>query len=398
MKRDDLRSEGERELAERLGQDAEVKSAIAASADSKERGIRRQLLATALRVTPTMAPDIAKAVDECREILGVELSTEVYVFPSPSFNACVFRPENDRVFLAFSSSLVEGFEADELKWVIGHELGHHQFDHLKIPAATLLEGGHLSPAMTLQLFAWQRYAEISADRAGIVCSGAVEPAGRALFKLSSGLIGLRSGRVTFDADHYLAQAGDLHDAATDDRREGDKSEWFTTHPFSPLRLRAAQLFAASELFVAGGRPRAELEGDVQDLMQVMDPGYLKEKTDAGEAMRRLFFSAGIAIAGANGEVTKDEIAALERFLGAGVMPARVNVDAVKETLPRRIADVKAQVPVRRRSQMVRDLCVIAVADGHVDHAEEKVLLDLASELDVSSRIVQQALAGAARLD
>ena len=92
-----------------------------------------------------------------------------------------------------SSSLLEGFEPDGLQFVIGHELGHHLFDHRRIPVGALLGGEvQIGAALALRLFAWQRYAEISSDRAGLACAGRLEPAAHALFKLSSGL---RGGRV-----------------------------------------------------------------------------------------------------------------------------------------------------------------------------------------------------------
>jgi hypothetical protein len=87
-----------------------------------------------------MAPEIAKMADECVEKLAVELPLELYVYSSPQFNAACFKPEDERLYVMFSSSLLEGFTSQELKFVMGHELGHHVFDHHDIPVGYLLRG------------------------------------------------------------------------------------------------------------------------------------------------------------------------------------------------------------------------------------------------------------------
>ena len=238
----DLQAEGDRALRERLLANRAVTAAIERLAKKGVgEGARRQLLATATRLTAEMAPDLYAVIDGCRTTLGVDAPLEIYVYPDPRFNAAAVKPEKGRLLLMVSSSLLEGFEPDELRFVAGHEMGHYLFDHHAIPTAALLGGqAHLAPQLALRLFAWQRYAEISADRAGLCCAGGLEPAARALFKLASGLT---SDRVRVSIDQFVAQVGDL-------RREGEaetvetqarRGDWFATHPFSPLRLKGGRI-------------------------------------------------------------------------------------------------------------------------------------------------------------
>ena len=185
--RETLQAQGDTDASERLLADREVQRAIERfEKDADKLGARRQLLGTAMRLSPEMAPDIAATMDACRSVLGIELPVETYVYPSPQFNAAAIRPERGLLLVMLSSSLLEAFESDELKFVIGHELGHHLFDHHRIPGGALLGGEvQIGAALALQLFAWQRYAEISSDRAGLACAGRLEPAAHALFKLST---------------------------------------------------------------------------------------------------------------------------------------------------------------------------------------------------------------------
>ena len=379
-----LRAQGERELATAIRADRDVIKAMEKAAEhAKKGGARRQLLATSMRLTPEMAPDIASILDDTKEALGLEASIETYVYPSPSYNAAAVRPEDGRLFVMYSSALLEGFSPDELRFVVGHELGHHIFAHHDIPTGLLLRPeNRVRPGLALQLFAWQRYAEVSCDRAGVVAAGGLRPAATALFKLASGL---SSDKVKVRVDHFLSQLGDLKEEANRlDRSDSPaRNDWFSTHPFSPLRLRAAELFVGSELApTPGAMSRAELEAEVHELMTLMDPSYLQSKTTIAEAMRRLLFAGGILVAAATGEVEPSERSAIEELLGPGSVPSEVNTAAVREALPKRIEKVNEIVPSLRRVQIIRDLCLVAAADGSISSAERQVIDEIAKAIGV----------------
>lgn len=390
--RHDLRAQGERDLAERLLREPEIRRAIEAfEREAEDLGARRLLLGTALRLSHEMAPDVHEIVESCRATLGIEPPVEAYVYPSPVYNAAAVRPERGLLFLVLSSSLLEAFEPDELRFVGGHELGHHLFEHHRIPSGVLLGGAvPLGPALALQLFAWQRYAEISSDRAGLICAGGLDPTARALFKLASGL---RGGRVRIRIDQFLSQVGDLRQESERLARADEpmRSDWFATHPFSPLRLRAAELFAQSEFIISGGMPRLELESELQELMALMDPSYLQERSDVAEAMRRLLFAGAVLIATVSGAPDPNAVEELTRLLGPGSVPWELNPALIRQDLSGRIEAVKDLVPPLRRAQVIRDVCVIARADGRVTDAELKILLDIADAVGVDRRIVACAV-------
>ena len=399
MPRDELRSRGDRDLAERLTRDPDVRKAIERSEkDAQDASTRRQLLGTAMRLSPEMAPDVHEIMEACRTALGIDTPVETYVYPAPMFNAAAVRPERGLLFVLLSSSLLEAFEPDELRFVIGHELGHHLFGHHAIPAGALLSGqAPIGAGLALQLFAWQRYAEISSDRAGLYCAGGFEGAARAVFKLASGL---RGGRIRILIDKFVSQVSDLRAEAERQSRADEpmRGDWFATHPFSPLRLRAAELFAASEMLKPGGMGIDALENEVQDLMALMDPSYLGERSEAAEAMRRLLFSGAMLMATTAGKPNERTLGELERLLGPGSVPANSNRKALEEDLPNRIARVKDVVPALRRAQVVRDLCVIARADGRADTAELRLLVEIAESIGVGRNLVACTAAAANELD
>ena len=392
MTREELRARGDRELAQQLLKDQTVARAIKQMEDQADRlGARRQLLATSLRLARGMAPEVDKVMDACQERLGMDASLETFVYPDATFNAAAVRPEGGRIFVMVSSSLLDDFETEELAFVVGHELGHHLFDHLSIPVAAVLEGEErLDPGTLLKLFAWKRYAEISCDRAGLVCAGGLEPSLHALFKVASGL---RGDKVQVRLEPVLRQLADLQEEARRLSRADEpvRADWFSTHPFSPMRLKAAELFAASELMVEGGTSADVLEAQIQDLMDLMDPGYLQDRSEEAEAMRRLLFAGGVLLAVADGRVSKETLDALEELLGLGSVPTSVNPQAVREDLEIRVARVNELVPPLRRAQVIRDLCVVAQADGLVSDTETEILFDLAAAVEVDRGMVSCSL-------
>lgn len=391
----DIRSREEREIAERLLADRDVRSALERFEEAaRGTSARRELLASAIRLTPEMAPDLHATLEACRAALRIDAPVETYVYPGAAYNAAAVRPERGRLFVIVSSSLLEGFDEEELRFVAGHELGHHLFDHHRLPLQALLApGSRLPPGLILELFAWQRYAEISADRAGALCAGGIMPAARALFKLASGLHG---GRVRVRIDQFLSQVGDLKEegARLAGADEPPRADWFSTHPFSPLRLKAADLFARSELMVRGGGARADLEAQVQDLMGVMMPSYLKERTDVAESMRRLLFAGGVLIASVGGGVEEEALAALERLLGPGSVPPEMDPETIRRDLPSRVESVRKDVPPLRRAQIIRDLCLIARADGRTREDELRVIRDIAAAIGVPDSIMTEGLGSA----
>ncbi|MGH9870281.1 MAG: M48 family metallopeptidase [Candidatus Polarisedimenticolia bacterium] len=383
----DLIAAGDRDLAAQLLRDVSVKEAIERLERAGYDGARRQLLGTAVRLTPPIAPDVNELVERCGKTLGLQPRVETYVYPGPWFNAAAVRPGGDQLMLLMSSSLLESFDADELAFVTGHELGHWLFQHHRIPVGPMLEGEeHVGAGLTLRLFAWQRWAEISADRAGVYCAGSMEPAARALFKLASGLKG---DRVQVRIDEFLSQQRDLEQETARASRGDEplRPDWFATHPFSPLRLRAAELFAGSELMAAKGMPRAELEAQVHELMTLMEPSYLQEKSAVAEAMRRLLFAGGVAIAASSGKLEEKAVEELERLLGPGSLPFEVKPEVILRDLPSRLSDVKENVPPLRRAQVLRDLCVIAKADGRLTKAEQEIMGRIADELEVDRALI-----------
>jgi hypothetical protein len=397
MNATDIRCDNDLKLFGQLLERQEVQQAnerIAVLKEEGQLGVRRRLLATSVRLSRGMARSVHKISDKCIERLGIDIPLELYVYPSPHYNAACIAPEAGQLFIMFSSSLLEAFVGRELSFVVGHELGHHLYRHHEIPVAFILQGPERpDPRLVLDLFAWSRYAEISADRAGAHCSGDPRAIAAALFKLASGLSGKT---ISFDLDEFLSQLDEMQAAPDAPSRGADREDWFSTHPFSPMRVKALQLFHESEFAVAGGTPAESLELAVQKLMMLMEPSYLDGHTDAAEAMRRLLFAAAMIVAHASGSMTEAEIAVFEQFFGKGSFVGSIDIKKLREELSNRIEQAREKASLSQRMQVLRDLCLMARAEKSPTAAARKLLADVAEKLEVRRQFIDETLCG--RLD
>lgn len=399
MQVESLRSGQDRELHRQLLEDPDVRRVNEEIARHEARGnlgVRRQLLNTSVRLSDTMAPDLHRTATECRERLGLDIPLELYVYPSPSFNAACVKPEAGRLFIMFSSSILEAFSPAEIRFVMGHELGHHLFHHHDIPIGFVLRGQQRpSPRLALTLTSWSRYAEISADRAGAWCAQDIEAVAHALFKLASGLTG---GYARFSLADFLRQVDEMQLERAEPGQGAPTEDWFLTHPFSPLRVKALALFDQSVLSRGGGSSVDHLELGVHELMSLMEPSYLEARTHVAEAMRRLLFAGAITIASAHNGIEPSEIAAFEKFFGTRAFSNRLDVEKIRNELPERITQVREQASLPQRMQILRDLIVIARSDGPPPGAERRVLLDIAHGLGISTCFVDQMINTSTELD
>jgi len=272
---------------------------------------------------------------------------------------------------------------------MGHEFGHHIYNHHEIPIGYLVKGRQRpDPKLALRLFAWSRNAEISADRAGAYCANDMHSVASALFKLSSGLTG---DIVKFNLEEFLLQVSDMEMIDSEPDRDAAQGDWFSTHPFSPLRVKALQLFFASKLMDSSGTTVDDMDVGVQRLMSLMEPSYLDARSDAAIAMRNLLFAGGLVVADASNGISEAETEVFERFFEKGDVNEKLNVNRIREELPQRIQRAKEQATETQCMQVMRDICVIAMTEGHVTVEERNVLNSIADGLGISRTFICQTI-------
>lgn len=226
-----------------------------------ERRLRLLYLASAVRVGERQFRGVHGLLTDAVGILDLPSAPELFVVQQPVPSAATLGL--DVPFVLVSTGMLDLLDDDELRFVLGHELGHAASGHavystmlqliLRL-SATLgwLPGSAVGlRALLAALREWARKAELSGDRAGLLAGQDPEAALRAHMKSAGG-----ARLAEIDPAAFLGQAADYDRAG--DLRDGllkllnlDQQ----THPFAVQR--AAEL----RRWVDGGEYGRVLAGE-----------------------------------------------------------------------------------------------------------------------------------------
>src|SRR5207302_1453050 len=142
-----------------------------------ERGIRLLFQADAVRVGPTQFPRLNQLYADVVTSMDWPERPELFVSQTPFANAGAFGM--DKPFIVINSGTLKLLDDDELRNVLGHELGHVMSGHalyhtilvlilnVSLGALPFLAGIAILP-IQLALLEWFRKSELSSDRAGLL--------------------------------------------------------------------------------------------------------------------------------------------------------------------------------------------------------------------------------------
>jgi len=226
-----------------------------------DRSLRLLFLASSVRASRDQFPEMYELLLDGSSILDLPDVPELFITQDPIPNAMTLG--SDKPFIVMTTGLVDLMDDEELRWTIGHELGHALSGHAVY--RTMLY--HLTRLATrLAWFAigyiglrviiagleeWYRKSELSCDRAGVLAGQDPEAGRRALMKLAGGA---RMSELSHEAFHQQAREYD----AVPDVREGLiklLQLQGNTHPFAVMR------FAELDRWVREGDYEAILGGE-----------------------------------------------------------------------------------------------------------------------------------------
>ncbi|MDT4908147.1 MAG: hypothetical protein QOI69_1388 [Pseudonocardiales bacterium] len=275
----------------------------------RERQYRLAYLASSVRVDARQFPDLNEILDGVMNVLDVPQRPELYVYNDPVAQAITLGV--DKPFIAMSSGLYGMTTEDERRFVIGHETGHVLSGHalyqsLLMHLLNLVGSLGWIPASGLGLRAliaalreWERKAELSADRAGLLAGQDTDAALRVHMKMAGG-----ANLDKIDAEAFLDQAKEYE--AAGDLRDGVLKLLNTersTHPFAVIRAAEVRRWIDS-----GGYQR------------ILDGHYPRRTDDHQQSFGDAAREAGVSYKKRIDETT-DPIVAAVRNLGTTVSTA-----------------------------------------------------------------------------
>ncbi|MFJ5552225.1 M48 family metallopeptidase [Streptomyces sp. NPDC093225] len=235
-----------------------------------ERSLRLLYLSDSVRVSEVQFPQLhAMLLDACM-ILDLEKVPQMYVQQDPKPNAmCVGL---DEPIIVVTTALVELLDEEEMRAVVGHEVGHALSGHavyrtillfltnLALKVAWIPLGTVTVTALVTALREWFRKSELSADRAGLLVGQDLQASMRGLMKLAGG-----HHLHEMNVDAFLEQAkeyeesGDLRDSVLKILNLLPR-----THPFTTVRAAELKRWAESrdhQRLMDGHYPRRSEDGD-----------------------------------------------------------------------------------------------------------------------------------------
>jgi Zn-dependent protease with chaperone function len=235
-----------------------------------DRALRLMYLASSVRASQEQFPDLYQAMLDGCYILDLPRVPELYISQDPQVNAMALGL--DKPFIVLNSSIVELMDPEEIRFIIGHELGHVLSGHTVYNTMlrnliVLVQRLALVPfawiglrAVVWGLEEWSRKAEMSTDRAGLLATQDVDAARRALMKTAGGR------RLSeFSSDEFHKQARE-YDGVPDVRESLLKLLQLQgqTHPFAVVRFAELDRWAEEGEYsqiLAGNYPRREDDHD-----------------------------------------------------------------------------------------------------------------------------------------
>jgi uncharacterized tellurite resistance protein B-like protein len=394
---DEVIFEGDRSLRKSLLSQPEFRDAVrGAHARRRVGSARRDLLVSSLRLDEAIAPGVIRACRRARDTLALDAEIEAFCLPEPRINAFIAPPDGGPVLLGFSSGALEGLDEDEMAFVVGHEIGHALFDHFALTPSVLFDlHQDVPPAQMARLYAWMRYAELSADRVGLLCCRHVDVAVRAFFKLTSGLC---DARFIENATQAAAQLT----ALSTDQMDSSEEDWFSTHPYGPLRIKAIDLFATSARYhslvgrVGSSLDDREVDRQIATIMRLMDPTFLWRDAEHAHEVQLFVALGGAQVALADGTIDDSEIEVLSRIAGHGLLDGGADALEGDDGGDDRLAELgkflALRLPIGRRRRIIEDLASVALADRELHEAELRSLRRSAKLLKVDPSFVAEAIA------
>jgi Zn-dependent protease with chaperone function len=234
---------------------------------ASERRIRLYYLGNSIRVDERQFAGMHRLLAEVGRILDVDELPEMYVRNNPVANAMTIGM--DKPIIVINSAMLDLLDEEEMRFVVGHELGHALSGHAVYRTLLLrllnlggiwsaVPGGALGiRVMVAALFEWQRKSELSADRAGLLATQDPTAALRHHMKMASGsgdLSDLDQTSFFAQGQEYL-EAGDLRDSVLKLLLVENR-----THPFAVVRAAELRRWVDSGEYtsiVSGTYPRRE---------------------------------------------------------------------------------------------------------------------------------------------
>lgn len=266
--------------------------------------IRSEMEGSAMKVDQDVMGDFYALCQEVKSRLGFKDPVDFYIQGSPSVNAFSIAAKGEGVphSVVIYSGLYNLMDEDELRFIVGHELGHlinHDTALGRLVRFVFPPNNSQMPiALDFKIRIHDMLAELVADRYGFIACGNLEACVTGFYKLTSGIDLVKLGVSIEDLFKKNDESLEffLHGGGISDE----------VHPVHPIRIQAIKLFARA------GSDK-ELEDGMNELIQIL----LKSGSNPMDPAMSVFIAtAGIIAASSDEAISKEEYEHIVRTLAS----------------------------------------------------------------------------------
>lgn len=336
-----------------------------------------------LKVQEELLPEFYALCQEVKQKLKFDEKVDFYITGDSTVNAFSLAAEDEGAphIVNVNSALFDLMSQDELRFVIGHELGHlinkdsalSRLIRFVFPPET-----RVPVSLQYKIRLHEQLAELVADRYGYI---AVEDLGvcvTAFFKMASGL---DLAKINVSIDALIA----------DNSRRleyflNDKGVSRASHPVNPIRVQALNLFA-------NAKTQQELHDGMDQLISIL----LKVgDNELDEHVARFAAAAGLLVANTDSAINQDEIdRIIETLASMKIFPGEFLDEIAKgdviKTFNESVESILTINP-GMREELLNYMINIVLSDKIISKAEIDMLYQFGSSVGLSDMEVATAIA------
>lgn len=338
-----------------------------------------------LKVQRDLLPKFYALCNEVKEKLGFEEPVDFYITGDSTVNAFSLAAEDkgEPNIVNVNSALFDLMTQDELRFVIGHELGHlinKDTALSRLVQFVFPPNSNVPVSLQYKIRLHDQLAELVADRYGYMAINNLDVCVTAFFKLASGL-DLTKMNVSIDA--LIADNTRRLEYFLKDRGTSRSS-----HPVNPIRVQALNLFANAQ-------SDKELQKGMDELIAIL----LKVgDTELDEHLAHFIAAAGIIVASVDEVVHDDEVNnILDDLAGLKIFP-RQFLDEIAQGDVMDIFNMAVggilNINPGMRDGLLQYMIRIVMSDKKFAEEEVKMLYDFGDSIGFGKMEVASAIAEA----
>lgn len=292
--------------------------------------LRNMLEGNSFKVDSSISPKLYSIFNAVKDQLGFEEAVDFYVTSDAQLNAFAVsrNEENEPHIININSSLLNLMSDDELRFIIGHEMGHlisKNADLLKLIYFIFPPNTEVPGMLQHKIRLWKQLSELTADRYGFMVCPDVPVCVSAFFKLASG-VDLQ--RVDLNIEAFIADNEKRLEYFKKDRGIN-----IASHPVNLIRVKAIQLFSRFEVFNTNINPGPKLNAE-QLGAEMNELTTILEKIKESELDLYLYHfiaAAGVIMSGADENYDEKEVEAILQELSEFIIFPKYFMDQIIES-------------------------------------------------------------------